>query len=97
MRFAAWKAAFGEEPVLKPVLDVVTRWSSTYYVLLRFCELWAVLSKMPAADLSFDTAEEWLALKQRLERHTLVLPAIIELLQPFFVYTERFSACGESL
>ena len=49
---------------------------------------------MTAAELGFDSDVEWLDLKQKLERHNLVLPAIIQMLQPFFVFTERFSAYG---
>jgi hypothetical protein len=80
---------------LKPIYDVPTRWSSTYYLLLRFACMWPVLKRMRSDDLDLEESE-WLALRERLVGHAQHLPALLRMLEHIFKWTERFSAVEPS-
>lgn len=80
---------------LKPIYDVPTRWSSTYYLLLRFACMWPVLKHMRSNDLDLGE-REWLALRERLVGHAQHLPALLRMLEHIFKWVERFSAMEPS-
>ena len=92
----AWKELHTTEHSrpLKPVFDVVTRWSSTFNSLVRFACMWPVLKDMPLDKLGFPAASNSaaIALKTRLTLHVSMFPALLPLLELFFIWTERFQA-----
>ena len=79
---AAWKELYMDDSTpLKPVYDVVTRWSSTFFLLTRFACLWRVLERMDFSALNFSDDLEWAEVRARIGRHMIVLPELLAMLE----------------
>jgi hypothetical protein len=94
---AKWAEIFVDDKMpLRPIVEVATRWSSTYYLLLRFMEIWPVVVRMSFDAIGF-TAAEWSTLKRRIADALPTLRQLVILLQVPFQLTERFSANGSPM
>ena len=92
---ALWARMRPDEQPLQPIYDVVTRWSSTFHLVVRFMGMWPVLSKMTADQLNFSRRAEdsaWTDLRGTLQMHVSFMPDVAALLVPFFGWTEFFQA-----
>jgi hypothetical protein len=91
---AKWQDIFSDDKKpLRPIVAVATRWSSTYFLLLRFMEIWPVIVWMPAEDLGLSVLE-WSGLKMRIMSSLPTLRQLVVMLEVPFQLTERFSANG---
>jgi hypothetical protein len=82
---------------LMPIMDVPTRWSSTFNLLVRFTQIWWVIQRMTAIQLAFDNESEWSVLRNRIVGHMENMKALLPLLEVFFIWTERFQAAEPTM
>ena len=90
---AQWARVWPGEKALQPIYDVVTRWSSTFHLIVRFMCMWPVLRNMTADQLNFGkqtTDAGWTDLRAKLQIHVAAMPDVAALLAPFFGWTEFF-------
>jgi hypothetical protein len=91
---AKWISMYPDDTMpLRPIVEAATRWSSTYFLLLRFMEIWPVIVRLSYDAIGFP-ATEWVALKLRIADALPTLRQLVVLLQVPFQLTERFSANG---
>ena len=92
---ALWARLRPDEQPLQPIYDIVTRWSSTFHMIVRFMCMWPVLCSMPADQLHFGKDAEdaaWTDLRGTLQSHISYVADVAALLAPFFDWIEFFQA-----
>lgn len=87
-----WHREREGQRLLRPIFPNTTRWNTVFFMLLRYCEMWGVLDKMTWAELGYESAAARNAVWNKLEKLNPILPHILRVLEPFYVWTERLSA-----